>query len=163
MRHIKTWEVIGMSENKINVQELQFQLYQSFFELEETFIARKVTDHAMNLRIPKKMNKLIDEEIEDLKKRVGIKLSKNDFIVMMLMTALNYAQHKENPKHIYKKSNKSSLSHYIDQNQPEMIERIKELMFQKQLEILYKPNMRTQRRLQENEKLKNRYELDLDI
>lgn len=120
-----------MEKQNDNVQFLNFD---KLFELESIVDLRKMDIHSMNIRIPKSMNKIMEADIEAIKKKCGIRLSKNDYMVLMLMVVMNVSQHKEEG-HVYRNPNYSSLTNYIDKNRDALVSGIKERLFKKQFDL----------------------------
>lgn len=109
--------------------------FEKLFDLEETQKTREVFDHSMNFRTAKRKNKMLDEEVE-LMASVGIRVSKNDLINWAIDIVFGYRQHSENAKHFYRGKLDVSLGNYITENKQEIVERVKNRMFEKELDIM---------------------------
>lgn len=138
------------------MRETQFENYKRLFELQEEFVSRLVADHSTNLRYPESMDRLLNEEIDNIKRKVGVRFSKNDLIVLCVMICLNYGQNPEDSKRIFRQPNKANLNNYIDETQDKLVERVKALMFLEEQEILLNPKLTYKTRTQKVRRLRER-------
>lgn len=138
------------------MKEHQFAMYKRLFELQEEYDARNLADHKMVVRYPKKLDEFINQEIEMIKKRVGVRFSKNDIFVLAVLALFNYNQNPENGAEFYRIPNKSSLSTYIDEYQGNIIARVKELMFIEETEIMMNPKATYKTRAQKMRRFRER-------
>lgn len=107
--------------------------YKRFFEMESEYVKRDVFMHSLNFRTSKSKNKLLEEEIKNLKE-IGIKLSKNDLINLCIDVALGYKQSKDTPDKFFRSKSYMTLQNYVNENKPELIESVKVRLFMKQCE-----------------------------
>lgn len=125
-----------MSDKKIDevkkgTKEIKYSNYQSFTELEGAVNLRKLNDHMMNFRMPASMNALIEADIAELIK-AGIYVSKNDYMVLMLMVVLNFSFNAESKNKVYRTPNSSSMTNFIEEHGAEIL---KEVMFRTHSQI----------------------------
>lgn len=116
-------------EKKNELTERKFKGYNELFDGILTFQSREVMDHSINLRLPKQMNKLIDEEIKSIQEEIGVKVSKNELINIILMTTLNYGQKEDEPKRFYRKKNESYFKKWLLSSKDYLIEKVKTKLY----------------------------------
>lgn len=151
-----------MSEKKLTVEQMEESLtmaktYERFIELEETVKLRNNCDHSMNFRMPTGLNNAIEDTLTTLKKRIGIKLSKNEFIVLMLLTSMNLKQNAK--EEIYGVRGANSFIAYIEENEEELIERVKARIFEEQYNAVMKlEGKRIKVKEQAQKRIAKRYE-----
>lgn len=134
----------------------QFDKYKEMLSIQETFVQKNVTDHKFNLRLPSKLNEMLDQEVELLRKELGLRMSKNDFVIFALMILFNYSQSIDEPKNFYRKQNKSSLEHFLSEEKNEILKRLSFLHIQKEILIATKKGMNYKDRAKEYKKLAKR-------
>lgn len=116
------------------MKEHNFKNYERFFELEDSIEMRNLTTHAMNTRLIPSLNDILEKHIDMFKRKIGLRLSKNEYINLLLILAINGDQNDKGE--IYQRYNGASMTNYIDEMQDELIQMIKDRMFQEQYEAM---------------------------
>lgn len=128
---------------EFNNQEQQFGNYDKLFDMQEVIKLWKVDTHSINLRLPHDINKLIDKEVELIKRTVGLRISKNELLVLAVMSFFNYKQDENNKESFYKERNESSLSNYLELYAQEVKSKVMLALYQREFEIATKKTTKT--------------------
>jgi hypothetical protein len=105
----------------------KFTNLKEFFDKEDKTNLKKLKLHSMNFRMPFEVNKEVEQTIENMKLRLGITMSKNDFILLCLVIMLDMDQ--DPSKKFYVSNRNMGFNSYIDSNEAELQLRVMKRMF----------------------------------